>query len=232
MTLIRRPHTGEGYFLQDVEVVSPTQVIGTFRNANGQIQLQSDGTKNFLYSVNAANDGYKDLALQAGAAATVFVDATTGNLEMVADILPTTTFARDLGATGQGFAEIWLEATGTASGRGLILQQTNGASVSPKVLFYNTADEKGWSIAQSPINTLVFFESAIPNSSTGDPVMTLSTGGALDVDASYSVATTKVVGAQGAAVADAAGGGVVDTECRAAVNALLARVRTHGLIGT
>jgi hypothetical protein len=42
----------------------------------------------------------------------------------------------------------------------------------------------------------------------------------------------KVVGAQGAAVADAAGGIVVDVEARAALNALLARLRTHGLIAT
>ena len=46
----------------------------------------------------------------------------------------------------------------------------------------------------------------------------------------YKVAGTQVVGAQGAAVADAAGGATVDTEARAAINALLARVRTHGLI--
>jgi len=42
----------------------------------------------------------------------------------------------------------------------------------------------------------------------------------------------KVVGAQGAAVADATGGIVVDVEARAALNALLARLRTHGLIAT
>lgn len=48
----------------------------------------------------------------------------------------------------------------------------------------------------------------------------------------YRVAGTKVLGAQGAAVADASGGGVIDTEARAALNALLARLRTHGMIAT
>jgi len=43
---------------------------------------------------------------------------------------------------------------------------------------------------------------------------------------------TKVIGAQGAAVADASGGVVVDAEARAAINALLARLRTHGAIAT
>lgn len=43
---------------------------------------------------------------------------------------------------------------------------------------------------------------------------------------------TKVVGIQGAAVADAAGGATIDAEARTALNALLARLRTHGLIAT
>ena len=49
---------------------------------------------------------------------------------------------------------------------------------------------------------------------------------------SLLAAGTKVVGAQGAAVADASGGATVDAECRTAVNDLLARLRTHGLIAT
>ena len=48
----------------------------------------------------------------------------------------------------------------------------------------------------------------------------------------YRVGGTKVLGAQGAAVADAAGGATIDAEARTALNALLARVRTHGLIAT
>lgn len=48
----------------------------------------------------------------------------------------------------------------------------------------------------------------------------------------YRASGTKVVGAQGAAVADAAGGATVDAEARTAINTLLARLRTHGLIAT
>lgn len=48
----------------------------------------------------------------------------------------------------------------------------------------------------------------------------------------YFIGSTKVVGTQEAAVADASGGATVDTEARAAINALLARLRTHGLIAT
>lgn len=53
------------------------------------------------------------------------------------------------------------------------------------------------------------------------------------VDATeYRVSGTKVVGGQGAAVADASGGATIDAEARTAINALLARVRAHGLIAT
>jgi hypothetical protein len=54
--------------------------------------------------------------------------------------------------------------------------------------------------------------------------------GTTDTLLSYEVAGTQVVSARGAAVADAAGGAVIDIEARAALNALLARVRAHGLI--
>jgi hypothetical protein len=60
----------------------------------------------------------------------------------------------------------------------------------------------------------------------------ISSRGAPVEAAEYRVVGTKVVGAQGAAVADAAGGATVDAEARTALNALLARLRTHGLIAT
>jgi hypothetical protein len=48
----------------------------------------------------------------------------------------------------------------------------------------------------------------------------------------YKVSGTKVVGAQGAVVPDAAGGATIDAEARTAINDLLARLRDHGLIAT
>ena len=50
----------------------------------------------------------------------------------------------------------------------------------------------------------------------------------LNVTTEYRVAGNKVVGARGAAVPDATGGAVIDTEARAAINALLARFRVTG----
>lgn len=54
----------------------------------------------------------------------------------------------------------------------------------------------------------------------------------VDASTSYKIGGTKVVGAQGAVVADAAGGVTIDAEARTAINTLLARLRTHGLIAT
>lgn len=70
-----------------------------------------------------------------------------------------------------------------------------------------------------------------------DPVsneadITIALPASPDVATSYKVAGTKVLGAQGAAVADATGGAVIDVEARAALNALLARLRAHGVVAT
>jgi len=53
------------------------------------------------------------------------------------------------------------------------------------------------------------------------------------VDAlSVEIEGMQVVGARQPAIADPAGGGVIDIEARAAIAALLAGLRTHGLIAT
>lgn len=57
--------------------------------------------------------------------------------------------------------------------------------------------------------------------------------GSIDIGgAGYEIFGTKIIGARGAAVANASGGATIDSEARAAINALLARLRTHGLIAT
>lgn len=56
--------------------------------------------------------------------------------------------------------------------------------------------------------------------------------GTLNLAMALYVGGVKVLGAQGAAIADASGGATVDTEARAAINALLSRMRAHGAIAT
>lgn len=64
-------------------------------------------------------------------------------------------------------------------------------------------------------------------------VRTRAQTGYATVDAlAYRASGTQVVSTQGAAVADASGGAIIDAEARSALNALLARLRTHGLIAT
>lgn len=70
------------------------------------------------------------------------------------------------------------------------------------------------------------------NSADTTSLMALDSGGNLDLQNGgvFRISSTQVVGARQAAVADATGGATVDTEARAAINTLLARLRTHGLI--
>jgi hypothetical protein len=62
----------------------------------------------------------------------------------------------------------------------------------------------------------------------GTNIGSITDAGAFNVSVSYSVAGTKVVGAQGAAVANATGAGDVVAQ----LNTLLSRLRAHGLIAT
>ncbi|KKL69459.1 hypothetical protein LCGC14_2114700, partial [marine sediment metagenome] len=57
----------------------------------------------------------------------------------------------------------------------------------------------------------------------------ISSSGIADFN-TYKSNGTKVVGNQGSAVSNASGGATVDAEARTAINTLLARVRSHGLI--
>ena len=54
----------------------------------------------------------------------------------------------------------------------------------------------------------------------------------VNVSGEYKVGGTQVVGSQQPAIPDATGGATVDVEARAALNQLLAELRTHGLIHT
>lgn len=54
----------------------------------------------------------------------------------------------------------------------------------------------------------------------------------INVASAYKVADIKVLGVQQSAIANATGGSVVDVEARAALNDLLTKLRTHGLIAT
>jgi len=87
---------------------------------------------------------------------------------------------------------------------------------------------------------------AIPATQTGTGSMVLATSPTLvtptlgvatatTVNAGtggYKVSNTKVLGAQAAAIADATGGATIDAEARTALNDILAKLRTHGIIAT
>jgi hypothetical protein len=109
------------------------------------------------------------------------------------------------------------------------LPQLEAALTTGSVLFANASGR----IAQDNAN--LFYDDAANRLGIGNaaPTEALDVTGSINMTTSLLRGGTKVVGAQGAAVADAAGGATVDAEARTAINDLLARVRAstgHGLI--
>lgn len=116
---------------------------------------------------------------------------------------------------------------------------SGSGAAGPAVTFSGGATGFGFTAAFSTI-TLTVVNAATARTALGAAASGVNTditqlNGASQVDVSgqYEVGGTQVVGAQGAAVPDAAGGAVIDVEARAALNALLAELRAatgHGLI--
>ena len=78
-----------------------------------------------------------------------------------------------------------------------------------------------------------FFKSGGGTFDAASLCMTVNAGGlSLEAGKAIKVGGNQVVGERGAAVADASGGTTVDAEARAAINALLTRLRTHGMIAS
>ena len=88
------------------------------------------------------------------------------------------------------------------------------------------------SIAAQAASNVTITGGTINGTSVGATTASTVRGTTVNATTEFQQNGTKVVGAQGAAVADAAGGATVDAEARAAINALLARLRSHGLIAT
>lgn len=136
------------------------------------------------------------------------VSQTTTNIEGTT-VSPVTTINGNSGNVGGPSVTVSGGVTGytfVGSGNSLTLTVSNAATIRSAI-----------SAAKSGVNT---------------DITELNGASQVDVSARYEVGGTKVVGAQGAAVADASGGVTIDAEARTAINDLLARLRAHGLIAT
>lgn len=125
---------------------------------------------------------------------------------------------------------------------------TNLASGGANQIPYQTGANATGFIASGASKVLVTDASSVPSLSATLPDVTVGQVTFADAQNCVLNATTgtkwgTAVGqkqawwnatpvAQGAAVADAAGGATVDAEARTAINTLLARMRTYGLIAT
>jgi hypothetical protein len=132
--------------------------------------------------------------------------------------------------TGTAWAFVGGTYFGLAATRGGIVPTAadNGAE------FFETDTLSLWQVAAGAwVKRLQVVGTANQISATiAAGVLTIALVASPDVTTSYKVAGNQVVGARGAAIADAAGGAVIDVEARAALNALLAALRPagHGLI--
>lgn len=109
----------------------------------------------------------------------------------------------------------------------------NGAS-GPSVNFDGGTTGYGYTGTTLTVANAATVRSSISAAKSGvnTDITELNGASQVDVSSRYEVAGTQVVSAQGAVVADAAGGVTIDAEARTAINTLLARLRAHGLIDT
>jgi hypothetical protein len=86
------------------------------------------------------------------------------------------------------------------------------------------------SIATQNASAVTITGGSINGATIGGSTPAAITGTDINATGVYKVGGTQVVTSRQAAVADAAGGATIDAEARTAINALLNRLRIHGLI--
>ena len=175
-----------------------------------------------------ADNAVTDTKLRDSAATSV-IGRSAGSSGDPADIAAGTNgniLRRAAGIIGFGTIDL---ADGTNAVSGVLAVANGGTGVATftanGVLYGNTASAIQVT-TQGAANTVLTANAGAPAFSATPTVTTVNT------TTGYNKSGTQVVGAQGAAVADAAGGATIDAEARTAINTLLARLRTHGLIAT
>ena len=107
---------------------------------------------------------------------------------------------------------------------------------SPEITTSITTSSASFDLVNTTATTVNFAGGATANVNIGGTGATVRTPGDIfridDAAGQIQIDSIKVVGIQQAAVADAAGGATIDAEARTALNDLLAKLRTHGLIAT
>lgn len=222
-----------------VTLVDDAANILAQRNGTATQELRIGPAASYLY-LNKINSNASAIGTFDGAAFELGTNNTTRwyLAGATGHLLAATDNTYDIGASGATRPRNIYAGTDITSGRDvfatrhLYLIGTDG-----QLFFANGARSTVFSPADGQLN----FErtgaaAGVGLDFTTDAIFKVHTRaqtGYATVDAlAYQVSGTQVVGAQGAAVADASGGATVDAEARTALNALLARLRTHGLIAT
>ena len=205
----------------------------------------------YLYRAgNAAGSRAKKFladALVTKTAEQTLENKTLDAAEITTSLTPASNDGAALGSAAQSFSDLFL-ASGSvinwSNGDVVVTHSANtmtftGASSGYRwdaALLPNTSDGAALGSASLMWADLFLASGAVLNFNNGNVTITHSAGALVSTGTfqatAFHVSGTKVLGAQGIAVADPAGGATVDTECRSQLIALLARLRAHGIIAT
>lgn len=206
-----------GAYLQDVTLAytgsnTTTSVGINMGGVNSVIGVTVNGTLGTGIEAAASSTFITGCSIFGGS--DVGIDVTsgggTGSIQITDCLIQAVTACIRTVLNNNGISNIWCLGTGAT-----------------------VAIDFGGSTGSTAVNIINGGGLATPPFTNTGPDTFVTVGGIVNTSGAYSVDGLEVVRARGAAVADAAGGATVDTEARAAINALLARMRAtggHGLI--
>lgn len=162
-------------------------------------------------------------------------DTVTVNGRFVSDLLPSTTATRDLGFVGGlttlRWRDLWLSRNANIGGNITasdgILQVTRADLITPQASFSYDGSNR-LDIQVNDVGRVEY--NAVGSAAIHEFRDAIVTSDYIGAGTEFRVGGTKVVGAQGAAVADPTGGTVQDSEARTAIIAIIDRLQAHGLI--
>ena len=243
--------TGALVFATSPTLVTPilgTPTSGTLTNCTLPISTVSDlatGVATFLVTPSSSNFAGA-ITDETGTGAVVFATSPT----LVTPILGTPTsgtltncdglpISSGVSGLGTGVAT-FLATPSSANFAAAITDETGTGAVvlgtSPEITTSITTSSASFDLVNTTATTVNFAGGATANVNIGGTGATVRTPGDIfridDAAGQIQIDSIKVVGIQQAAVADAAGGATIDAEARTALNDLLAKLRTHGLIAT
>lgn len=219
-------HYGNSVIVVDDDTAASTFV--TINNNDSAVydlyfKYQGTATDYTLFGGNNLARCYIEKVQTDAAQFSVFAAFTGASRAWIEDCI---VYADDTGISAAGTSRIFVHSCSfdvNANAASNAIVTTDTATIHTSHCYFNWASTNLFVLASGG-------STAVNNVYTPTTVNIFT--GAGSAGTGLTIENEKVVGQQGAAVADAAGGATVDAEARTAINTLLARLRAHGLIAT